>query len=235
MFKSPFRTSTLKDEGYFQVSKWLSHQILLDVNEMQNLLEELGDFHICSAGQLYSGNEGIISKEQFLICYQAYLDGIKQGKLIDESIYRTCFSSVLTTSLDHLYKVEVSQDQYLLRISKPVLQLQTHRMHYSKLDGKFRPMIFGTESIMWGIQFSYPQIFQDNTTKEILSVLNNPEFPNGKLYQALQKWIRKNTIPTPFIADEKLINSPIRIGKDCLPWINQHPQLLQRGLKVGVS
>lgn len=229
------RTSSLQEEGYFQVSKWLSLQLLLDVHEMQNLLEELGEFYICPIGQIYSLGEETISKENFLKCYAAYIEGIKAGKLIDESLYRTCFSSVFTKSLDHLYRAEIAKDHHLLRISKPVLQLQTHRMHYSKLDGKFRPMIFGSDSIMWGIQFSYPQIFQDNRTKEILNVLNHPEFPNSGLYHTLQKWVRKNTIPTPFMDGEKVINSPIRIGKSCLTWINHHPQLKSRGLQVGVS
>lgn len=235
MFNNPIRTSTLKEEGYFQVSKWLSIQLLVDEHEMQNLLEELGDFYIAQVGQIYSLDEEIMPKEKFLKCYGAYIEGIKAGKLIDESLYRTCFSSVFTKSLDHLYRAEVAKDQYLLRISKPVLQLQTHRMHYSKLDGKFRPMIFGSDSIMWGIQFSYPQIFQDNRTKEIINVLNHPGFPNCGLYHTLQKWVRKNTIPTPFMDGEKLINSPIRIGKSCLTWINQHPQLKMRGLKVGAT
>jgi hypothetical protein len=228
-----FRTSTLKEEGIFQVSKWLSCQILLSLEEMQNLIDDLPDFFICVAGQISTLED--ISRENFLATYSNYVDGIKDGKLIDEAIYRPSFSSVFTTSLDCLYKIEFPGDKHMLRVCKPVVQLQAHRMHYSKLESKFRPMIFGSESISWGIQFSYPQIFQDNKTKEIVKCFNNPKFPNGTLYHRLQKWMRKNTIPTPFLEADKHIISPIRIGKGCLPWINQHPQLINKGLKVDVS
>lgn len=228
------RISTSKDEGLYQVSKWLSFQILIDLNEMKDLLQTLGTFDICITGQIYKTGEEFISKEKFLECYSAYIEGIKTGKLIHESLYRSYFSSVFTKSLDDLYKLKISEDQFLLRVSRPVLQLQANRMHYSKLDGKFRPMIFGIDSIVWGIQFSYPQIFQDNRTKEIVSVLKSKEFPNSTLYHTLQKWIRKNTIPTPFVDGEKTIHATVRIGKNCLPWINHHPQLIERGLKIQV-
>jgi len=232
---SLFRTSTLKDEGYYQVSKWLSCQLLVTTEEFQKLFADLREYSICLAGQIYSEQEEVISPLKFLECYDAYIEGIKCGKLIDEVIYRPYFSSVFTTSLDYLYKVEIPGGKYLLRAEKPVVQLQAHRMHYSKLDGKFRPMIFGTESISWGIQFSYPQIFQDNKTKEILKCFNNREFPNGGLYLDLQKWVRKNTIPTTFLDGEKRIITSIRIGKGCLPWINNHPHLIEKGLQVDVT
>lgn len=199
---------------------------------MENLLFELGDFYICIIGQIYKEGEEIISKDQFLSNYKMYIEGLKKGKLIDESIYRSLFSSIFTTSLDDLYKIKVDEEQFILRVSKPVIQLQAHRMHHSKFDDTFRPMIFGKDSISWGIQFSYPQIFQDNISKEVIQVLNYPAFKNKKLYHDLQKWIRKNTIPTPFEYEEKIINAPIRIGKKCLPWINNHPQLVEKGLKV---
>lgn len=226
------RISSSKDEGLFQVSKWLSIQALIDIDEMRDLMDELGTFDICITGQIYQEGKELIPKEKFLECYAAYIEGIKSGKLLDESLYRSYFSSVFTTSLNDLYCIKISDDQFLLRVSRPVLQLQAHRMHYSKLDGKFRPMIFGVDSIVWGIQFSYPQIFQDNRTKEIISVLHHKDFPNGKLYHTLQKWIRKMTLPTPFIDEEKVINAKVRIGKNCLSWINHHPQLIERGLKV---
>lgn len=198
---------------------------------MEHLLNDLGDFYICLVGQILNSGQEIVSKEKFLEVYGSYIRGIQSGKLVEESSYRPYFSSVFTKSLDHVYQVKLDQDQYLLRINKPVLQLQAHRMHYSEQEGKFRPMIFGTESIHWGIQFSYPQIFQDNQTKEILTVLKEG-FPNNQLYQRLQKWIRSFTVPTPFIHGSRKMNATLRIGKKCFSWINQHPQLIQRGLKV---
>lgn len=199
---------------------------------MKRLLEELEPFYICASGQIYhSESESIISKDTFLEYYALYLEGLKSGNLIDESIYRPYFSSIFTKSLDSVYQVKISDEAFLLKAAKPVLQLQAHRMHYSRFDQKFRPMIFGAESIHFGIQFSYPQLFQDNRTKDILSVLKT-DFANNQLYHKLQAWVRKNTIPTPFIDNFQRINAPIRIGRGCLSWINQHPQLIEKGLRV---
>jgi len=135
------RTSSIKDEGLFQVSKWLSYQLLIDFDEMENLIKELGNYSICITGQICKDGEELVSKEKFLSVYKAYIEAVKSGKLMDESLYRPFFSSIFTTTLDDLYKIPVTDDQYIIRVSKPVLQLQAHRMHYSKLDKKFRPMI----------------------------------------------------------------------------------------------
>ena len=105
-------------------------------------------------------------------------------------------------------------------------------MDYSEHDGKFRPMVFGLDSVTWGLQFSYPQLFMDGRTKEAFAVVESEEFPNTALFHQLQRWMRQNTLPTPFLVDGKRVNSPIRLGKACLPWINRHPQLAPKHLQV---
>ena len=226
------RKSTLQAEGQYQASKWISLQALLEVDEMAQLLTDLGEYYMAMVGQVCGISEGILSKEEFVAIYSTYIDQLKHGHLPDETVFRPAFSSVLTRDLDSLYAIELNESQHLIRVSRPCVQMQFHRMHYSEQDGKFRPMIFGTDSIIWGIQFSYPQIFQDNQTKEVFQGLER--FPNTGLFRSLQRWLRQHTIPTPFLADGKEVNIPIRIGRGCLPWINQHPQLVQKGLQVRV-
>lgn len=225
------RLSTQEVEGQFQASKWLAHQALLDTAELEALLKALFPAKIFLTS-ISDKEHVMLSPQAFLAIYDEYVSCLKEGKLPEEAKFRAPFSSILTVSTDEIYAIELNGNRRLIRISRPVIQLQAHRMHYSSDDGKFRPMVFGKESILWGLQFSYPQIFQDNTTKEYFHVLEGDRFINTSLFRNLQKWMRQNTIPTPFLVNEKVVNIPIRLGKACLPWINKHPQLQARGLQV---
>ena len=213
-------------------SKWLSLQVLLDESEMQALLEELGDFYIFSTGVIYPEGQGEISKEAFLNCYAHYVNALKSGLIPEEVSYRSLFSVIFTQNQDHVFSMKVGQGKQLIRVAKPIVQLQQHRLHYSKADEKFYPMVFALDSILWGIQFSYPQLYQNGTTKEISKVTDTEQFPNTQLFRKIQLWLRHHTIPTPFQLNGKKINVPVRLGKKCLSWINQHPQLIMKNIQV---
>ena len=112
-----------------------------------------------------------------------------------------------------------------------MIQLQAHRFDYSPLDGKFRTMILGYDSVHWGLQFSYPHLFQ-NEKLEVLTVNESEQFPNSALFKKLQRWVRAHTLATPFEVGGHKVNASIRLGKQCFPWINDHPQLKEKKWKV---
>jgi len=222
--------STLKEKSPLQASKWISSQMLVEAAEMEGLFAELQDFYIYSVGTITANGEEIISKDEFLKHYREYVDTLKKGALPDEAKFRKIFSSVLTVTPEVLFAVPIEPGKQLVRIEKPVIQVQAHRMDYSKADGKFRSMTFGADSITWGLQFSYPQLYQDGKTKEIMQV--DAAFLNTPLFRKLQLWARNSTIPTSFLAEGKKITIPVRLGKQCISWINNHPQLHKKGLQV---
>lgn len=222
-------------EKPMQASKWLAQPMLIDVAEMNGLLNTLGDFFIFLTSCITEEGKSNVTKEQFLKVYSHYIEELKQGKIPDENGFRHYFSSIFTVSTDHVYAITLENDQQLIRVSKPVVQLQGHKIGFSKADEKFRSRSFGGDSISWGIQFSYPQLYQNPTTQEIFQVKKGKEFPNTELFQRIQRWTRDNTVPTPFIVNEKQINVPMRLGKQCFSWINQHPQLLDTGISVLTS
>lgn len=230
----PLRISSVSAEVPLQASKWLSSQVLLHFDEMSALLNALGPFYLYSTGSIVKRGEEGYTKEQFLTFYKEYITALQQGVVPDEAYFRRPFSSVLTMTPEALYAIPIEADMQLIRIAKPIIQLQAHRMDYSKADGKFRSMTFGGDSISWGVQFSYPQLYQDGKTKEIHQVDSSEKCPNTSLFRTFQLWIRNNTIPTSFLLEGKKISIPVRIGKQCLSWINQHPQLSKRGLTVDV-
>lgn len=231
---SSLRMCAPNAEPPMQASKWLKCQVLCDAEELQSLSQSLEPFEIYLTGCVTPLGSGSLAKQEFFSIYASYIEELKQGKIPGNSQYRHYFSSVFTRTPEVLYAIPLETNQQLIRVEKPVVQLQHHCLDYSKEDGKFRPMIFGTDCIHWGIQFSYPQIFQEARTHQILQVDDSPIFPNTSLFKHLQQWIRKNTIPTPFLVGDQQINVPMRLGKQCLCWINQHQQLINRGLRVKI-
>jgi len=228
MFDSVFlRNSSQAIEGPLLVSKLLKIPVLLDAEEMEDLLSS--PFEIYFVQGICLKGEGRISKQFFLEVYREYISALKEGKVVCHSAVKALFSSIFTKSSDILYAIEVEEGKQIIKATKPVIQLQMNHLHYSE-EGEFRAMAYGKDNISWGVQFSYPQIYQDPKTYEVFQV--KEEFPNTALFKELQKWIRANTVATPFVIGGKRKNAPIRIGRRCLSWISAHPQLKERHIEV---
>lgn len=226
----PIPISTPKTEGVLQVSKWLKIQVLLDADEMQDLTNALQPVYFVSASAPVTAEEAVIEAGDFLQKYAEYVSLLKRGQVPAAEDFRRYFSCALSADLQAFYAMAVGDGRYLIKPRKPVVQLQAHHFFYSPLDQQFHPMVLSSESVSWGIQYSYPQLFQDPVTRQIVKV--GEAFPNTALFAKLQKWIRSATLPTPFMAGGKRTNSPIRIGKKSLSWIKTHPQLKQREINV---
>lgn len=229
------RESTANEKP-LQASKWLQVQSLLSKNELANLFDfleqSLGNFFLFPCGVVCEKKQGELAKHDFLESYGKYIASLSTGQTPDAAAYRSLFSPALTLTTDALFTIPVGNDRQIIRIAKPVIQFQAHNIDYSPVDKKFHSMVFGIDSIPWGIQFSYPQLFQDNETRQVEMVKKTKNFPNTALFQLIQKWMRSNTIPTPFIAEEKTINVPMKLGKECISWINQHPLLVKKNIQV---
>jgi len=230
--KLSVRVSSPKVEGLLQASKWLKVQVLLDPEELKDLLDGLGEVHFLVVSDPVMAEDAEISAEAFVQKYTEYAHLLKQGHVPSNEDFRRCFSCALSRTLDTFYAIPAGHDKYLIKPLKPVIQLQAHHFFYSDLDKKFHPMVLSGESVSWGLQFSYPQLFQNPKTRQIEKVIDSPEFPNSALFSKLSKWMRSATLPTPFEVDGARVNVPIRIGKKTLPWIKNHPQLKQRGISV---
>lgn len=217
-----------------QASKWQKCPLLIDVDEMRELLAVLGEFWMVQISGVIPIGQEIISHEAFLDAYQHYILALKQGEQATDSRLRSYFSSVWTTFLEALYTVPVNEKAHLVKVQQPVIQLQAHRFDYSLADQTFRSMVLGVDSIQWGVQFSYPHLYQDENLN-VFTVREGEQFPNTTLFKRLQKWVRDKTIATPFEVGGKRVNVPIRLGKQCLSWINTHPQLQTKGLRVVIA
>ncbi len=232
MHSLPIRISSPKAEGILQVSKWLKVQVLLDSSEMEQLIQTLGTLFFVIVSEPIEADVAVIPSTVFLERYADYIDLLKQGQIPNVDEFRRFFSCAMSTTLETFYAMAAGKDKFLIKPTKPVLQLQTHHFFYSDLNGKFHPMVLSPESISWGLQISYPQLFQDPATRQVVKVIDSPHFPNTAMFTKLMRWVRSFTLPTPFEVNGLRINSPIRIGKQSLAWIKIHPQLKERGIQI---
>ncbi len=232
---TPLEKRTVENQLPLEASKWLKIQVLIDADEMRHLLVSLGNFSIFLTSGVSPEGKETLSHEEFLKVYSHYVEQLQSEQVPDETSFRREFSSVFTLTPEALYALPVGTNQNLIRVSKPCVQLQNHRMHYSREEGKFHTMVFGLDSIYWGIQFSYPQLYRNPESKQVEKVADSSLFPNTLLFRKLQQWVRQNTIPTPFLIQGEQVNVPIRLGKKCLSWVNCHPQLQQKGLQVKIE
>lgn len=204
-----------------QASKWLDIPLLISAEEMELLFKHLhatvGPFQIFQTGVVLPLEQGPLLN--FLEIYRTYSTALKEGRLPEKEL----FSTVWTLSPDVLTVQKIGTDRKLLKLETPAVQMQPHSMIYSKQDGKFYSMVYGRDAIFWGLQFSYPQIYLHPQTKEVVKVDKN--FLNTQLFREIQLWIRQQTLPTPMKGPNGQLNLPIRLGKECFSWINNHPQL----------
>lgn len=221
------RVSTPEKEGTYQASKYLKYQVLCEVSELARLFESLGDFSIYPLTGLSDGEK--LEKERFLSEYGSWIEALKEGRIPKDEELRKVLACAWTAETEALWKQEVPGKKYIIKMAKPLIQVQAHFFTYSTLDEVFRPMSMGPNQIFWGLQFSFPQIYQHPKTMELLEV---EEGPNSELFKKIKLWVREETRATPFVVGEKRTNVPIRLGKGCFSWIHNHIQLSEQ--KIGV-
>jgi hypothetical protein len=216
----------------FSVSKWLKHQVLLDDAEMEACLEALGPFEFYNVSSLAAFEELHMTRKKFLKSYRDYITALKSGGV--PVLDRPAFSAVMTVEAKALYAQEIRPGKWMAKLAQPVLQLQNHRFFASKVDHKIHSMVMSPDSIQWGLQFAYPQIFFDGSGSSYQKTSDEEQFPNAALFAKFVKWVRENSVPTTFVWDGHRVATPLRLGKACFQWIENHPQLQEQGVKVHV-
>ncbi len=208
----PIRYSSVETEGLFRASKWLKHAVLLSLEEMRSFLASLGSFTMVPASGLLSKNSWQVSDQEFLHQYAAYWEWMHENPTLPPIALRRFFSLMFTNSLQTLYAVELPGEKIAIKASLPVIQVQLYHCFFSSFDHQIRSMVASPDSFAWGLQFSYPQIYEDPKTHQYAKVLLENGFPNSKLFKEMVSWFRKNTQPVP-LQEEGRAYAPFRIGK----------------------
>ena len=215
------RISNPKNEGVYQGSKWLKVPVLCDAEELRELFDD--SFSIIPLTGIFDGKT--LDPNRFLSVYSGWIEQIKEGRVPSDSDLRQILACVWATDLESVWLQEIPGKGYLAKVNAPQVLVQAHYFSYSRVDGAFRTMSMGEGSVFWGIQFSYPQVYQDPQTMEIRNSGKN------ELFEKIRRWSRDKTRATPFQVDGVKTCVPIRLGKNCFSWIGHHPQLIQQGIQ----
>ena len=218
------RISNPQSEGVYQGSKWLKVPVLCDAEELGDLFD--GSFSIVPLTGLFDGNT--LDPARFLSTYSDWIERLKKGKIPSDAELRQILACAWVDDLQSVWLQEIPNKGYLAKIKEPQVLVQAHYFSYSRVDGVFRSMSMGEGSVFWGLQFSYPQNYQDPKTMEISSS------KKGGLFEKIRKWSRDKTRATPFQVDSVKTNVPIRLGKNVISWIGSHPQLKEQNIEVVV-
>jgi len=208
-----------------EVSRWLSLQVWLSLDEMRVLFEQVLPCRGVYSGRVLNPESTSCSVEMFLNTYSDYLEAQKvRGDITNFRQHLAVSWTRDDTSFEELY---LREDAVILKPLKPVIQTQVHSFTLSEEGGKVHSMVLGPTALYWGVQFSYPQLFHSD--KGPVSVFKEAEsFPNTGLYRTLQKEIRKISSPVAFNFAGKKIQSSLRLGRG----IEILPNLKEQGIEV---
>lgn len=197
-------------------SKWQKIQVLLDPTEMGNLLQHLSPLSILNNSEVVRFEEISLTIDVFMNRYLTYIDMLR-GKIPKQKIN---LSYALPGQLDNFRAVAVAPGKFICRALQPDVHMQTCEFLLDPA-GKILPQVFSIGAIYWGIQLSYPAIFQDGYTMEVFYATRD-SFPGWKLFSAIRSWIRNHTVPLPIHFRKKIIHLPIRLGREAATWISSH-------------
>lgn len=175
-------------------------RLLITPEEMHILFETLSPFKLINVSEVTASPE--VDQEVFMSAYKAYFKG-------DMRINRPLFSCALNRDDSAIFMKQVADGRTLSRIVKPVIQMRAHS--YTVAAGKLLPMTFGTDAKAWGIQLSYPYLYEDPSTGESVDTLKS-KTSNNDLFKALRVWVRNQTAPATFTIEGKQVKTPLRQG-----------------------
>ena len=80
----------------------------------------------------------------------------------------------MTHDQDDVYALETAGGGLLVYPRYPVIYVREHQFAVT-IDGRIQSMVFGKDSLKWGLIFSYPQIFYDPREKKIVEVFKDKD------------------------------------------------------------
>lgn len=195
----------------YHVSKWLKLPLYLSLSEMKSFLTLLPSPFVPVSGVI-AKDQLQFDKNVLLEMYGDYTKALQQGKRRPEVDKRLHF--VVTEDLNSLRAIDVEKGM-LIRVIKPVIQVQPYTLNYSVVSEEFHELTFSPDSFYWGLCFSLPQLYQHPKTNEVEKVFE--AYPAiGTLFKNMQRWSREHTVPTPFEINGKIIHHPARVGKEII-------------------
>ncbi len=184
---------------------------------MKRFLDSLGSCLIVSPVQILTLETYQLSQESFLERYGRYLDWIGSDPGFPSSKVRNDCTLMISSGPDSFYSVPVAGG-FFLKPGLPVVSVRTYHCFISSLDGSLRSMAMNVDSFTFGLEFSYPQIYEDPRTGEFRKTLLDSDSPNTALYKKMTSALRRQTKPLLIEINGNKVAAPFRVGIDSSDW-----------------
>ncbi len=181
----------------------------------------IGDRQVVDIARIYPPGEAF-DLTAWLSDYQACIDAAKEGRLQPGRL------PVIGVVVDptSIEMVELPGGKTMTRPVKPVILIgpATYRIDD---NNKIYSNVLGEGAKFWGVDVRYPTLFQPKNSGKALKILGNSDFPNGKAFRDVAKWLRKKTRPITLAGN----TTDLRIGADAQKWActYEHRYSLHRG------
>ena len=224
--------STPSGIGY-QASLYLSYGILLTSEEFALLLASLdtiGDLSLFGTGVLLPQEKLVQSPSSLVEIYQNYLFPKEDPSLLPE--HKAALSSVWSIDPEAVAFREIVHDKWQIVRQLPVIQLNRFQFRFDSKSDRFFTQSFSKETLFWGLEFRYPQLFLDPIHSKLIKALK-AEYLNTSLWKGVHQWIRNNTMPVQFegegmkkrVAPFRIGNRAFDLGEEVLKRQNSHLKL----------
>lgn len=211
-----------KQQAHF--SKWNHLDVLLDPHELKALFDIIKPCWMLYASSTKQTEDYTLPFDLFYETYQNYIENLKQKTVPNIASFRTHFHFFLTQSLEGIYRVPLGESHQRILLHAPVIQVKPISLMISKIDSSIHTSPISPQGIFWGLRFSFPGIFQKPNSLDI-TTLNPNNHINANLFKIIRGFLRKESSFAIFEIDQTKHNALARLGKQCYPWIQNHPQL----------
>ncbi len=208
----------------YEVSKFLTIQMLLTPSEVEAFFTALGDFELFDNSRVLQ-NKTPVTREYFLNEYQNYFYSLK-----DKS-HKTLGAYAMTCDPDAIFALNVGEKKVLIKPKEPIIQMKEHLFIVGE-EGDFHSGVHGENVFRWGFEMSFPQIFVDPDTRDVHQVMREQRFLNAELFRKGMKWMRHNTRPAPFIIGGVLRRASFRLGLDCFDYASEVADMQKFSLSI---
>lgn len=216
----------------FEVSRQQKIGFLYDTQDLKELSELFKDVYCIDLTRPGKPTDLIIKFSELLPSLENNIIRLKKNQVAPlSSTDQRLLNSSLSSTTDAIAELKLADSRSLLRPTLPLIQINPLRLYYNQELATIKSQVYGRDTIAWGIQLSYPQLFKDQESGDVISTLiPDSPLPNTALFKDAQKWMRRNTKICTFKSDNMTISSNVRITPRALEWVSYHSQLKEHNL-----
>lgn len=211
----------------YEVSRARSQRVLLDPEEMNSLFQVLGSFFLfrtATKNELPAQDD----RTEWRLLYEEYIEQLKLGD-VGRAVLLSAF---IAPSKESFYALSTPSKKIQIRPREPIIQITHHTFSFNPEEGQFYSQIFGAEALSWGVEWSFPLLFEEPFSKEVFKLTDAERWPALLLFKKWEGWLREHTEPVKFLSREKKEIAPFRIGKKAKSWAKELPALHKKGLTL---